>query len=324
MSSTPPPAPPETWNRARSVAKALVNPVQRFLAVEAAGGLLLLGAVVLALAWANSPWANTYEAAWRTPIGFRIGSLEIEHSLHFWINEGLMTVFFFVVGLEIRREMHEGELSDFKRAALPLVAALGGVVVPALIYLALNAGRAGAGGWAIPMADFIYTEGKLLEALGSPLIYGNRANLNPPGTAAGLARVDPAPGGVNTLCMDEEFEGTFPHGKYGAGDVEFEIFPLTKKRGAAFPDRITIGRTSNNDIVLNDTSVSRLHAYVKHTSDRWLVADAGSKNGSTLRGAPLEPRREQALPSRAQLKIGDVDLTFYTAVDLYAALGGNA
>jgi len=167
MSSTPPPAPPETWNRARSVAKALVNPVQRFLAVEAAGGLLLLGAVVLALAWANSPWANTYEAAWRTPIGFRIGSLEIEHSLHFWINEGLMTVFFFVVGLEIRREMHEGELSDFKRAALPLVAALGGVVVPALIYLALNAGRAGAGGWAIPMATDIAFAVGVLTLLGS-------------------------------------------------------------------------------------------------------------------------------------------------------------
>jgi hypothetical protein len=135
---------------------------------------------------------------------------------------------------------------------------------------------------------------------------------------------DPASSGVGTLSLDEEIEETLPHGKFGTSDVEFEIFPLTKKQGAAFPDRITIGRTSNNDIVINDTSVSRLHAYVKRVSDRWIVADAGSKNGSSLLGLTLEPRREQALPSRAQLKLGDVDLTFYTASDLYAALGGTA
>jgi hypothetical protein len=93
--------------------------------------------------------------------------------------------------------------------------------------------------------------------------------------------------------------------------------------GAAFPDRITIGRTPNNDVVINDTSISRLHAYVKRASDQWIVADAGSKNGSSLRGAPLEARREQPLPSRAQLKLSDVDLTFYLAADLYAALGGT-
>jgi hypothetical protein len=134
---------------------------------------------------------------------------------------------------------------------------------------------------------------------------------------------DPASSGVATLSLDEEIEETLPHGKVTAVDVEFEIFPLTKKSGAAFPDRITIGRTPNNDVVINDTSISRLHAYVKRASDRWVVADAGSKNGSSLRGAALEPRREQPLPSRAQLKLGDVDLTFYLATDLYAALGGT-
>jgi hypothetical protein len=135
---------------------------------------------------------------------------------------------------------------------------------------------------------------------------------------------DPAASGLATLSLDEEIEETLPHGKVTVADVEFEIFPLSKKPGAAFPDRITIGRTGNNDIVINDTSISRLHAYVKRTSDRWIVADAGSKNGSSLRGATLEPRREQPLPSRAQLKLGDVDLTFYIAADLYAALGGTA
>jgi hypothetical protein len=100
------------------------------------------------------------------------------------------------------------------------------------------------------------------------------------------------------------------------------VFPLLKKPGASFPDRITIGRTSNNDVVIDDTSVSRLHAYVRRTSTEWIVADAGSKNGSWLRGDALEARKEHAIPSRSVLRLGEVDLTFYSAVDLYAALGG--
>lgn len=139
------------------------------------------------------------------------------------------------------------------------------------------------------------------------------------------ASEDLAASGVGTLSLDQEIEETLPHGRVSLDDVELEVFPLTKKPGAAFPDRITIGRTANNDIAINDTSVSRLHAYVRRTSDAgWVVADAGSKNGSTLLGVPLEPRRERPLSSRAQLRLGDVDLTFYLAVDLYAALGGIA
>ncbi len=138
------------------------------------------------------------------------------------------------------------------------------------------------------------------------------------------ATEDPAASGVGTLSLDEEIEETLPHGRVSLDDVELEVFPLVKKPGAAFPDRITIGRTANNDIAINDTSVSRLHAYVRRVDAGWVVADAGSKNGSTLLGVPIEPRRERPLASRAQLRLGDVDLTFYVAVDLYAALGGNA
>jgi pSer/pThr/pTyr-binding forkhead associated (FHA) protein len=111
----------------------------------------------------------------------------------------------------------------------------------------------------------------------------------------------------------------------GAGEVELEVFPLAKKPGASFPDRITIGRTANNDIVIADHSISRLHAYVKRGSGgggAWLVADAGSKNGSALRGLKLEARKEQTLASRMVLRLGEVDLTFYEARDLYGALGG--
>lgn len=103
---------------------------------------------------------------------------------------------------------------------------------------------------------------------------------------------------------------------------ELRLFPLCKKPGAPFPDRITIGRTSNNDVVLADHSVSRLHAYVKLHGTRWVVADADSRCGSWLAGAALTARRERPIASRAVLRLGDVELTFYLAGDLYIALGG--
>lgn len=130
--------------------------------------------------------------------------------------------------------------------------------------------------------------------------------------------------GVHTLTMDQEMEETLPNGRDTSSPLsDFEIYPLSKKAGASFPDRITIGRTSNNDIVIPDTSVSRLHAYVKRDGERWLVADAGSKNGSWLAGKALAARKERPLPSRAVLRLGDVDLTFYLAADLFEALGGS-
>jgi len=130
----------------------------------------------------------------------------------------------------------------------------------------------------------------------------------------------------HTLTLEEDVavdEETLPIGKVTLGDVvHMEIYPLVKKPGASFPDRITIGRTSNNDIVIADTSISRLHAYARRDGRAWVVADGGSKNGSWLRGATLEARRETPIESRAVLRLGDVDLTFYVAADLYAVLGG--
>lgn len=111
---------------------------------------MLLIAAVIALAWANSPFRGAYVGLWNHP------------SVHFGINDGLMTIFFFVVGLEIRREMHEGELRDLRRAALPVVAAVGGMIVPALIYFAINAGRPSVSGWGVPMAtDIAFAVGAL-------------------------------------------------------------------------------------------------------------------------------------------------------------------
>jgi hypothetical protein len=121
---------------------------------------------------------------------------------------------------------------------------------------------------------------------------------------------------------DEEVDETMPHGKFPPEPVEMELYPLAKKPGASFPDRITIGRTSNNDVVVADPSVSRLHAYVRQ-ADGWMVADAGSKNGSWIDGVVLEPRRETALPPGARVRFGDVQLTFYRSEDLFDLMGDD-
>jgi hypothetical protein len=134
--------------------------------------------------------------------------------------------------------------------------------------------------------------------------------------------------GATTLTMEldtETVEETMPHGKdffRRNEEANLEVYPLAKKPGASFPDRITIGRTTNNDIVINEHSISRLHAYVRFDGSGWVVADAGSKNGSWLGGAALEARKERKVPSRGVLRLGDVDVTFFLASDLFTVLGG--
>lgn len=133
----------------------LVRPFQEFAARETSGGLLLLLCTVVALVWANSPWSASYDAVWKTEVSIRFADFELSHDLRFWINDGLMAVFFFVVGLEIKRELLVGDLASPRQAALPIAGALGGVLVPALIYAMFNAGGPGSPGWGIPMATDI-------------------------------------------------------------------------------------------------------------------------------------------------------------------------
>jgi Na+:H+ antiporter, NhaA family len=158
--------PPEAWAPVRRAAAAITSPIQQILAIEAASGIVLLVGTVVALIWANL-WPSSYVDLWHTQIGGRIGPWSYERPLHFWVNDGLMTIFFFVVGLEIRRETYEGELATLRKAALPLVAALGGMMAPALIFAVLNAGRDGAPGWAIPVATDIAFAVGVLTLLGS-------------------------------------------------------------------------------------------------------------------------------------------------------------
>lgn len=145
----------------------LVRPFQEFADLEASGGLLLIGCTVAALIWANSPFAGSYFHFWHMDLTFgRIGGL-LAKPLHFWINDGLMALFFLLVGLEIKREILVGELASFQRAVLPIAAALGGMIVPAAFYLSFNHGGPGAAGWGIPMATDIAFALGVLALLGS-------------------------------------------------------------------------------------------------------------------------------------------------------------
>ncbi|MBA2725873.1 MAG: Na+/H+ antiporter NhaA, partial [Actinobacteria bacterium] len=137
------------------VPRLLARPLARFLDTEAAGGILLLAATIAALLLANSPWSDGYESFWRTELSLDLGTLSLEEDLRHFVNDALMAIFFFVVGLEIKREMVVGELSDRRKAALPVLAAFGGMVVPAGIYILLNRGGPDSDGWGIPMATDI-------------------------------------------------------------------------------------------------------------------------------------------------------------------------
>ena len=150
----------------RRIAKYVGRPIAGFLQVEAAGGIVLLFAAVVAMVWANSPWAGSYEGLWHTEVTVGLGGFELSEDLRHWVNDALMVIFFFVVGLEIKYEIVSGELRDPKAASVPIIAAFGGMAVPALVYAAFNAGGAGSVGWGIPMATDIAFAVGVLSLLG--------------------------------------------------------------------------------------------------------------------------------------------------------------
>ena len=142
--------------RKKEPIEVLLKPINEFLHREASGGILLIICTVIALIWANSPWFESYHNLWHTYVNINLGNiLVLNYSLHHWINDGLMAIFFFTVGLEIKRELLVGELSSMQKASLPIAGAIGGMVVPALLYSIFNSGGEGAGGWGIPMATDI-------------------------------------------------------------------------------------------------------------------------------------------------------------------------
>ena len=128
--------------------------------------MLLLVAATVALVWANSPWSESYLHLWHTPVGIRLGTFTFERTLEWFVNDGLMVIFFFVVGMEMRREIHHGELSEWRRAALPAAAALGGMLAPAALYLVFAGVPATRSGWGVPMATDIAFAVGILTLLG--------------------------------------------------------------------------------------------------------------------------------------------------------------
>ena len=158
--------------RPASLVERLLAPWHRFSAVSAAGGIVLFAAALLALVWANSPWAAAYHHLWETPVRLTLGGATVASTVHHVINDGLMAVFFFLVGLEIKREVLAGELSSLRSAALPLVGALGGMLAPALIYAAFNVGAPALRGWGVPMATDIAFALGVLALLGTRVPVG--------------------------------------------------------------------------------------------------------------------------------------------------------
>jgi NhaA family Na+:H+ antiporter len=163
--------PPRTYGalqvrrRESLVTRALVLPIQRFIHIQGISSILLLAAAIIALVWANSPWSESYHHVWEMELSLSRLNLPV----HAWINDALMAIFFFLVGMEIKHEIVHGELADIRRAALPIFGALGGMVVPAVLFMVLNYGHAGQHGWGIPMAtDIAFSLGVLGMVKGMP------------------------------------------------------------------------------------------------------------------------------------------------------------
>jgi len=154
--------------RKKEPIEILLKPINEFLHREASGGILLIICTVIALAWANTLWFQSYYDLWHTHISFSIGNLlTLNYSIHHWINDGLMVIFFFTVGLEIKRELLVGELSTRQKASLPIAGALGGMIAPAILYTLFNTGSEGVNGWGIPMATDIAFVVGIMALLGN-------------------------------------------------------------------------------------------------------------------------------------------------------------
>jgi NhaA family Na+:H+ antiporter len=149
------------------IAQILIRPINKFIRNESSAGVILFISALATVIWANSAWKESYHHLWEISFGISLGSFEVNKTLHHWINDGLMAVFFFVIGLELKREIIGGELSNPKNAVLPIVAGLGGMIVPALIFVILNKDQAAAAGWGIPMATDIAFALGIMSLLGS-------------------------------------------------------------------------------------------------------------------------------------------------------------
>jgi len=201
--------------------KSLLKPFHKFLQLQASGSILLLLSALIALIWANSPWQDTYDALWHTSISLGFGPLQFSRSLHFWINDGLMAVFFFLVGLEIKRELLVGELSSPRQASLPIMGAIGGILVPAILYAVLNPpGSPLNSGWGIP------TVTDIAFAVGALAILGDRVPIGLKVFLIALAIVDDI-GAILIIALFYS-QGIHPIFLMAAGAVLLLLFGMNR------------------------------------------------------------------------------------------------
>ncbi len=204
----------------------LLHPFNRFFRTSAAGGILLLASAVAALIWANSPWSQSYDHIWHAKVTVGLGAAQLTGSLQHWINDGLMAVFFFVVGLEIKREVLVGELTTLRQAMLPVAAAVGGMLVPAVFYAAFNFGEESLAGWGVPMATDI------AFALGILSLLGTRAPLSLKIFLTALAIVDDL-GAVLVIALFYTAQVSWAW--LGVGAVCFLLLALANRLGVKYP-----------------------------------------------------------------------------------------
>jgi Na+:H+ antiporter, NhaA family len=280
-----------TWSESeRYVPRTFVQPVQRLLQNEASGGAVMLVAAAIALLWANSPWSDTYTELWATPLRVELGDLiHLDHlSLQTWVNDALMAIFFLLVGVEIKREVVHGDLRDIRSVALPVIAALGGMVVPAAIFFAFNAGGAGADGWGIPMATDI------AFAVGVVTLLGKRVPL-------------PAKIFLLTLAVADDIGAIVVIAVFYTGDLAFGWF------GAALLGLGVI-------FLMRRSDVQSLAPYLAVGSFIWLALLESGVH-ATLAGVALglltpawplrSPRR---FPAAARKVLDQIDRAYYDRV----------
>ncbi|MBM4411778.1 MAG: Na+/H+ antiporter NhaA, partial [Chloroflexi bacterium] len=188
----------------RQTVDRLARPIQRFISTELSGGLLLLLGLGVALVWANSPWAGGYHRLIEHHLSVDLGFWNVDGPIEFWVNDVLMTIFFFVIGLEIKREAVAGELANFRKAAVPLAGAVGGMAVPVLVYLLIVRDGPGAGGWGVPLATDIAFALGVLALAGSRVPFGLKVLL------LGLAIADDISGIVIIAVFYSEGIATGP------------------------------------------------------------------------------------------------------------------
>ena len=266
----------------RRIPRTIIQPAQRFAAVETAGGIVMLAGAVIALLWANSPWDQSYRDLFDTAIEFRIGDVvHLDLTLHEWINDGLMSLFFLVVGLEIKRQLVHGELRDRRAAALPALAALGGMIVPAAIYIIWNLGGA-TDGFGVPVATDI------AFAVGVVTLAGSRVPLGVRIFILTLAVVDDI-GGIIVIAI------FYAEGVSGPGSRS----PLRRSPGPGSRSASRSVRSSRTSASGSSVGTRCTRRGWKRRSPVWSSACSRLRNRSTTRVGSAKASKRSSTTSTA-------------------------